>query len=163
EQKRPTRSVRLHALPPTMWIRPTRGVGGTKTIAVGVLPATITWTGGTVHLAGSDEAISTGWEGGAAGTKQFGSIHLARAGSGGARGDKAGRRHPSGPRSARLGATRPPKLAGPPLPRSQLPRSRTGTRSSAGGRRAGPLADAGQPRGLRPPAGPHRGHVDLPG
>lgn len=78
EQKRPTRSVRLHALPPTMWIRPTRGVGGTKTIAGGVLPATITWTGGTVHLAGSDEAISTGWEVDAAGTKQFGSIHLAR-------------------------------------------------------------------------------------
>src|SRR5690625_620804 len=61
EQKRPTRSVRLHALPPTMWIRATRGVGGTKTIAGGVLPATITWTGGTVHLAGSDEAVSTGW------------------------------------------------------------------------------------------------------
>src|SRR5690625_3500004 len=79
EQKRPTRSVRLHALPPTMWIRPTRGVGGTKTIAVGVLPATIPRTGGTVHLAGSGEAISTGWEVEAAGTKQCGSCHLARA------------------------------------------------------------------------------------
>lgn len=77
-QDRPTCPVRVHALPPTMWIRPTRGTGGAKATADGVLPATVTWTGGTVHLAGSDEDISTGWEVDAAGTKQSGSIHLAR-------------------------------------------------------------------------------------
>src|SRR5690625_3571769 len=78
EQKRRTRSVRLHALPPSSWIRPARAVGGTPSMAGGVLPATSTWPGGTVHRAGSDEAVSTGWEVDAAGTKQFGSIHLAR-------------------------------------------------------------------------------------
>jgi len=77
-QDRPTRPVRVHALPPTMWIRPARGTGGAKAAADGVLPAAITWNSGTVHLAGSDENISAGWEVDAAGTKQSGSIHLAR-------------------------------------------------------------------------------------
>ncbi|MDN5894081.1 MAG: hypothetical protein L0H93_08645, partial [Nocardioides sp.] len=74
---RPPRPVRVHALPPTMWITPTRAVGGAKSAADGVLPAAITWNDGTIHLAGTDDETTTGWEVHAVGTTQSGSIQLA--------------------------------------------------------------------------------------
>ncbi|WP_157773478.1 hypothetical protein [Brachybacterium vulturis] len=76
-RERPTRPVRVHALPPTMWITPNRSVGGAKSAADGVLPAAITWTHGTIHLAGTDDENTTGWQVRAAGVKQSGFIHLA--------------------------------------------------------------------------------------
>ena len=75
--ERPGRPVRVPALPPTMWIAPSRTVGGAKSAGDGVLPAAITWNDGPIHLAGSDDEPATGWEVDAAGVKQSGSIHLA--------------------------------------------------------------------------------------
>ncbi|APX31741.1 hypothetical protein BH708_02310 [Brachybacterium sp. P6-10-X1] len=77
EYARPSRPVRVHALPPTMWIRPARGTGGAKAAADGVLPAAITWHGGTVRLAGTEESPSTEWGVDAAGTTLSGSTRLA--------------------------------------------------------------------------------------
>ena len=76
-QDRPSRPVRVHALPPTMWIRPARGTGGAKAAADGVLPAAITWHSGPIHLTGAEESPSTGWEVDAAGTTRSGSTTLA--------------------------------------------------------------------------------------
>jgi len=74
---RPTRPVRVHALPPTMWINPAPGTGGAKVAADGVLPATITWNDGPLHITGADDETHAGWEVAAAGTTRTGSIQLA--------------------------------------------------------------------------------------
>lgn len=80
EQARPRHRVRLHALPPTMWIRPARGIGGHKATRTGTLPATIAWREGALHAA--DPAIerptSAGWSVDAAGTRLHGTIDLAK-------------------------------------------------------------------------------------
>lgn len=77
--ERPRHRVRLHALPPTMWIRPARGVGGHKTARTGSLPATIAWHHGPLHAADPTRTspVSTGWTVEAAGTHLDGVIDLA--------------------------------------------------------------------------------------
>lgn len=79
EQARPRHRVRLHALPPTMWIRPARGVGGHKAARTGTLPATINWRNGTLHAAdpATGHPVSAGWSVDAAGTHLAGAIDLA--------------------------------------------------------------------------------------
>lgn len=76
--ERPRHRVRLHALPPTMWIRPARGVGGHKTARTGSLPATIAWHHGPLHAADPTRTspVSTGWTVEAAGTHLDGVIDL---------------------------------------------------------------------------------------
>lgn len=75
---RPHHRVRLHALPPTMWIRPARGVGGHKTTRTGSLPATIAWHHGPLHAAdpARTSPVSTAWTVDAAGTHLDGVIDL---------------------------------------------------------------------------------------
>ncbi|MFI8776592.1 hypothetical protein ACIGH6_05815 [Brachybacterium paraconglomeratum] len=78
EQPRPRHRVRLHALPPTMWIRPVPGVGGHKQARTGTLPATIAWHDGPLHAAdpACTSPVSTGWTVEAAGTHLDGVIDL---------------------------------------------------------------------------------------
>ena len=78
EQARPRHRVRLHALPPTMWIRPARGVGGHKAARTGTLPATIDWRNGALHAAdpATGRPVSAGWSVDAAGTHLAGAIDL---------------------------------------------------------------------------------------
>lgn len=78
EQARPRHRVRLHALPPTMWIRPAQGVGGHKATRTGSLPATITWHHGALHAADPTrvDPVSAGWSVDAAGTHLNGAIGL---------------------------------------------------------------------------------------
>lgn len=73
----PTGPARVHALPPTMWLHPAPGAGGAKAAADKVLPAAITWHGGTIRVTGTVENPSTGWEIDAAGTSRSGSTTLA--------------------------------------------------------------------------------------
>lgn len=75
-QARPRGRVRLHALPPTMWVVPKDGVGGSKASAHGALPATISWKGGTLRVTDTDDEPTTAWEVEAAGTRHAGSIRL---------------------------------------------------------------------------------------
>jgi len=79
ELARPRHQVRLHALPPTMWIRPARGIGGHKTTRTGSLPATIAWHHGALHAADPTRKTSSsaGWSVDAAGTHLEGAIDLA--------------------------------------------------------------------------------------
>lgn len=79
EQPRPRHRVRLHALPPTMWIRPAKGIGGHKTNRAGALPATIAWHRGALHAADPTRKrpVSAGWSVDAAGTHLDGTIDLA--------------------------------------------------------------------------------------
>ena len=79
EQARPRHRVRLHALPPTMWIRPARGVGGHKAARTGTLPATIDWRNGALHAAdpATGHPVSAGWSVDAAGIHLDGAIDLA--------------------------------------------------------------------------------------
>lgn len=78
EQARPRRPVRLHALPPTMWIRPARGVGGHKATRAGTLPATIGWHHGALRAAdpATEGPASARWSVDAAGTHLNGAICL---------------------------------------------------------------------------------------
>lgn len=78
EHARPRHRVRLHALPPTMWIRPARGVGGHKATRTGSLPATIAWRHGALHAADPARLnpIAAGWSVHAAGTHLDGTINL---------------------------------------------------------------------------------------
>lgn len=78
EQARPRHRVRLHALPPTMWIRPAQGVGGHKATLTGTLPATIAWHHGALHAANpaTVRPVSAGWSVDAAGTQLDGTIDL---------------------------------------------------------------------------------------
>lgn len=78
DQPRPRHRVRLHALPPTMWIRPAHGVGGHKTMRTGSLPATIAWHHGPLHAANPTRQtpVSTAWTVDAAGTHLNGVIDL---------------------------------------------------------------------------------------
>ncbi|MGO1286760.1 MAG: hypothetical protein ACTHUU_16745 [Brachybacterium sp.] len=78
EQSRPRHRVRLHALPPTMWIRPARGVGGHKATRTGSLPATIAWRDGALHAAdpAAEVPASAGWSVDAAGIHLDGAIDL---------------------------------------------------------------------------------------
>lgn len=79
EQARPRHRVRLHALPPTMWIRPTRGVGGHKTTRTGTLPATIAWRDGALRAADPARVnpVAAGWSVDAAGIYLDGAVDLA--------------------------------------------------------------------------------------
>lgn len=75
---RPRHPVRMHALPPTMWIRPARGVGGHKANRTGTLPATVAWHHGALHAADPTTKVSSsaGWSVDAAGTHLDGTIDL---------------------------------------------------------------------------------------
>ncbi|GAA1486216.1 hypothetical protein GCM10009625_30200 [Brachybacterium fresconis] len=79
EQARPRHRVRLHALPPTMWIRPARGVGGHKANRTGTLPATIAWRDGALRAADPArvDSVAAGWSVDAAGIHLDGAIDLA--------------------------------------------------------------------------------------
>lgn len=76
--ERPHRPVRLHALPPTMWIRPGKRVGGRKASITGTLPAAVAWREGALRAADpSDSAtVRAGWAVDAAGTHLDGTINL---------------------------------------------------------------------------------------
>lgn len=78
QHKRPLRPVRLHALPPTMWVRPGFGVGGHKASITGALPATVAWLDGALHAADPSDssASSASWRVDAAGTHLDGAIDL---------------------------------------------------------------------------------------
>lgn len=73
----PARPMRLHALPPTMWVKPTSGAGGHKAATMGVLPASVAWEDGAVCLADpSARGPHAQWSVDGAGTRLSGSIRL---------------------------------------------------------------------------------------
>lgn len=78
EHPRPRHRVRLHALPPTMWIRSSHGVGGRKTARTGTLPATVAWRDGPLHAADPtrDALIAARWQVDAPGIHLDGNINL---------------------------------------------------------------------------------------
>lgn len=75
---RPRHPVRLHALPPTMWVRPGNRTGGHKASVTGALPATVAWDEGALRTANpSDSTADTAnWTVNAAGTHLAGAIEL---------------------------------------------------------------------------------------
>ena len=75
---RPHRPVRMHSLPPTMWVRPEGRVGGSKAAATGLLPAAVSWQAGAVFMADPDAVggEEVRWEVDGAGAHLAGSIRL---------------------------------------------------------------------------------------
>ena len=76
--QRPRSPVRLHALPPTMWVRPGQGLGGRKASTTGSLPAAVTWQEGALYAAdpSGPATVRAGWTVDAAGTHLDGTIEL---------------------------------------------------------------------------------------